>query len=187
MTRDPMPPRTAIATYSGIAFDLAAPTADMVCVEDVAHHLSLINRYTGATEVAYSVAQHACLVHDLLVGLGEPPETCFGGLHHDSAEAYVGDVSSPLKRMLGDIYRRYEFLAQYTVEAAFGIALTDAARQAIRDADRALYAWERRDVAPIPGGAWDATTFSSAFEIILPWPARQAEAEFAERHQRYRR
>ncbi len=49
-------------TYSGQAFDLARPRAEDVNLMDIFWHLSLINRYNGATGVPYSVATHSWLV-----------------------------------------------------------------------------------------------------------------------------
>ena len=55
-----------IQTYTGKAFDLLNPTPEMVEVTDIAHHLALINRFTGATAVPYSVAQHSVLVSQVV-------------------------------------------------------------------------------------------------------------------------
>jgi hypothetical protein len=50
------------------------------------------------------VAEHAMLVHRLVKERGYPPEICFAALHHDSHEAYLGDVVTPLKKKLGDAW-----------------------------------------------------------------------------------
>jgi len=62
--------------------------------KDIAHHLALINRFNGATERPISVAQHVVYVSRLLEGTGFE----WIGLHHDDAEAYVGDVTKWLKQ-----------------------------------------------------------------------------------------
>jgi len=54
---------------------------------------------SSAAGTFYSVAQHAVLVHDLVVEAGHP-ELAATALHHDSAEAYVCDLPSPLKALL---------------------------------------------------------------------------------------
>lgn len=79
-------------TYTGIKFDLWAPTPSMVCIEDIAHHLSIINRFTGGTKWPYSVAQHSAEVAI------EVP--CLEALLHDAHEAYIGDISTPLKNLV---------------------------------------------------------------------------------------
>ena len=173
-----------IATITGRVVDLAAPTPDMIDIEDIAHALSMLCRYTGHVEYHYSVAQHSCLVHDLLLDrLGKDESgAAFDGLMHDAAEAYVGDMGRPLKSMM-HAYRATEAHVAYAIACAFGV---DAYRSAVKEADFHLYAWERRDVAYVPG-LWDVPAdLVLPEQIITPWPAAQAKAEFLERFRRYR-
>ncbi|KQR37786.1 hypothetical protein [Deinococcus sp. Leaf326] len=87
-----------VEMHSGTAFDLLAPTVDMVRLGDVAHHLAGINRFTGRFD--YTVAQHSILVVELLRAKGvTDPLVLLQGLVHDSPEAYTGDLSKPLKRL----------------------------------------------------------------------------------------
>ncbi len=51
--------RNTFRTFTGRLFNLAAPTADMVCLEDIAHALAHSTRYNGHLPTAYSVAQHS--------------------------------------------------------------------------------------------------------------------------------
>lgn len=84
-----------LPTYTGKLFDLENPTEDMICIEDIAHHLSLENRYNGGTKFAYSVAQHS-----LLACILAPEEIKLEVLLHDREEAYYKDWTSPLKHMI---------------------------------------------------------------------------------------
>lgn len=84
-----------LPTYTGKLFDLENPTEDMICIEDIAHHLSLENRYNGATKFPYSVAQHS-----LHVCAMAPDNLKLEALLHDAAEAYCKDLTSPLKNLL---------------------------------------------------------------------------------------
>lgn len=55
--------------------------------------LSRINRFCGHTEHPYSVAQHAVVTSYLV------PDWCrFIALHHDDAEAWIGDMPRNVKR-----------------------------------------------------------------------------------------
>ncbi|BDM66243.1 hypothetical protein NFHSH190041_36950 (plasmid) [Shewanella sp. NFH-SH190041] len=63
-------------------------------IESIAQALAYINRYNGHVG-NYSVAQHCVLVSEQL-----PPALKLAGLLHDAAEAYIGDISAPLKRLL---------------------------------------------------------------------------------------
>jgi hypothetical protein len=55
-----------IHTYTGIAFDLRNPRPEMVCLDDIVHSLSLMNRFNGVALFPYSVAQHSLHVAELL-------------------------------------------------------------------------------------------------------------------------
>lgn len=174
-----------IATISGRVVDLAAPTPDMIDIEDIAHALSLLCRYNGHVEYHYSVAQHSCLVADHLhvnppKRRHTPDEWAFSGLMHDAAEAYVGDMGSPLKKMLPE-FSMAEDAVFWAIADAFDYTPLD-----VHNADIYLYAWERRDVAHVPG-IWDVPAdLVLPEQIITPWPAAQAKAEFLERFGRYR-
>lgn len=95
---------TWIQTHTGRAFDLLEPRAEDVDVADIAHALARINRFSGHTHgEPYSVAHHSMLVADLLASWGAPPAIVREGLLHDAAEAYYGDITSPVKRALRDL------------------------------------------------------------------------------------
>lgn len=100
--------------HSGKLIDLANPDPDAITLEDIAWHLAGINRWTGASR--YTDAQHCVLVY-LLSGY-EP-----WALLHDAHEAYVGDMSYPLKSLIGDAYRRWERPWMHAVSARFGVPI----------------------------------------------------------------
>src|SRR5579872_2947230 len=84
-----------IQTASGLEFPLFEPRLDAINIEDIAHGLSMICRFTGQCARFYSVAEHSVHVSHLV-----PREDAAWGLLHDAAEAYLGDVASPLKKHL---------------------------------------------------------------------------------------
>lgn len=96
---------TWIQTYTGIAYDLQNPDPNSINIQDVAHALSQINRFTGHTREPYSVAQHSVLVAGILQEQGESTGVIRAGLLHDAHEAYIGDMSSPVKSELGQMSR----------------------------------------------------------------------------------
>jgi len=134
-------------TSSGVDYQPARMNPSDVRIEDVAHALSLICRFNGHCQVHYSVAQHSLLVTRILDGLGAPREAMLCGLMHDAHEAYVGDVPTPIKALLGAAWAEVEHQAEVAVLAAFGLerAMTDW-RELIRHADRIALATERRDL-----------------------------------------
>jgi hypothetical protein len=86
---------TWIQTYTGVKFDVLNPRVEDVDVLDIARGLALTCRYNGQTAHGYySVAEHS-----VLVSRHVNPEYAREALMHDAAEAYVGDVVRPLKRL----------------------------------------------------------------------------------------
>lgn len=89
----------AMHTASGHVFDILNPSWAPVYLEDIAHHLSRINRYTGATKFQnYSVAQHSVMCSWAARLLY--PEMEMACLLHDGHEAYINDISTPMKRAI---------------------------------------------------------------------------------------
>lgn len=70
---------------------------EMFDIKDVAHALSNICRFVGHTPRFYSVAEHCCLVSDEVWRRTQDYEQTLQGLLHDASEAYLGDLSNPLK------------------------------------------------------------------------------------------
>jgi 5'-deoxynucleotidase YfbR-like HD superfamily hydrolase len=127
---------TTMQTYTGKLVDLAHFTEADVRLPDIAHALSLINRYTGHTIAPYSVAQHSVMVSQLCA-----PEDAAWGLLHDASEAYLGDVARPLKVLLPD-YVDLEHHVQRTIGRCFGLSWPIPA--SVKEADnRALMAEKR--------------------------------------------
>lgn len=106
-----------IGTYSGGRFWPLDPRPEDVRIEDIAHALSMVCRFTGHCARFYSVAEHSVLVSRLT------PTDTLAGLLHDAAEAYVADVSSPVKRSEEfAAYRDIEDRIQRVIFARFGLA-----------------------------------------------------------------
>lgn len=86
---------STILTNKGNYFPFHAPHEHKFDVEEIAHALSNICRFTGHVSEFYSVAQHSVLVSCLV-----PSKYKLAALFHDASEAYLGDVASPLKALL---------------------------------------------------------------------------------------
>lgn len=89
----------SLETFSGFEFSLDDPQPSMVNIRDIAVGLGNICRFNGQIRRFYSVAEHSVLVSDLLGSMGFQSFRKFG-LLHDAAEAYIGDVIAPIKKML---------------------------------------------------------------------------------------
>ena len=90
-------------TYSGSGYNLEAP--GLVSLADIAHALGMQCRFNGHLTHFYSVAQHSVNVARILRERGASLETQLYGLLHDAGEAYVGDVTVPVQRVLGGVQR----------------------------------------------------------------------------------
>jgi hypothetical protein len=132
-------------TYTGKAFYLFDPQPGDVCIEDIAHALALTCRYSGHTQSFYSVAQHAYLVAMWMQEDGYTAETCYAALHHDSAEAYTGDITPQLKDILGN-FRELEDGVEAVIDIYFGIQRDWQVSKAIKHYDQVALATERRDL-----------------------------------------
>lgn len=137
-----------IQSHTGRRIELLAPTVDMICLEDIAHALSRICRFTGHSGRHYSVAEHSMLVA-LLVServLGDDLSRLAAvraALLHDASEAYLGDVSTPLKQLL-PFYKRLEERFEEVIALRYG--LSSAYSDLIKECDIVALNTERRDL-----------------------------------------
>lgn len=133
-----------IQTYTGKKFDLLNPSLDAICIEDIAHALSNICRFTGHTDRFYSVAEHS-----VLVSRNVPSEFALEALMHDAAEAYIGDLSTPLKALLPE-YRDIEKGIWAAISNKFDLPYRLHDQVKLHDAIALMS--ERRDLIPNPHG-----------------------------------
>lgn len=127
--------KTTMQTYTGALVDLMEFSPDHVRLPDIAHALSMINRFTGHTTVPYSVAQHSVVVSQIC-----DQEIALWGLLHDASEAYLGDVARPLKQILPD-YRALERHVQLQIARKFGLSWPMP--EAVHDADARALLYEK--------------------------------------------
>lgn len=135
----------SIMLQSGVWFDFAAPHASPFTIEDIAHGLANICRYSGQCSRFYSVAEHSLLVSETAVGFE------LEALMHDAAEAFLGDITRPLKQMLPD-YKRIEAEVERAIFSRFGIQ-TPLPRE-VKQADLRVLAAEQRQIMPRGTDEW---------------------------------
>ncbi len=170
---------TYISTRSGTV-DFLNPTPDSINIEDIAHALSLVNRYAGHTPYPYSVAQHSVLCSWMA-----PAGLELEALLHDAQEAYVGDVPSPLKMLLPE-YKVIENRLEAIIRAKFGLPVKFT--PAVKLVDRRMMLTEAR--------AFDFNLFVNTADIepypieeltITPWSWLRARESFLARFERLTR
>lgn len=162
---------TWILTQSGQQFDLLRPTASMIKPVDIAHALSRLCRFNGHTRTHYSVAQHSLIVASLV-----PVEHQLVALLHDATEAYIGDMTRPLKQVLPE-YQYVEQQIWLAVCERFDIPSDLPA--CVKKADLIALATERRDLMPEHPSAWDCLHGIQPMEdTIIPLPAEYASTAY---------
>lgn len=123
---------------SGKIVDLDDLQEEDINIEHIATALSMQCRYNGQIPEFYSVAQHSMLVADVLESRYDKTlGLC--GLLHDAAEAYIGDLVTPIKiklpffddleeKILERILKKYNIYHIYRANEPY-----------IRSIDRHLY------------------------------------------------
>ena len=89
-----------IMTYTKKMFDPLHPDAALMDIEDITHALSLLCRANGHFRNFYSVGQHSinCALEARARGYSEKIQLAC--LLHDASEAYLSDVTRPVKAEL---------------------------------------------------------------------------------------
>lgn len=140
------PTAHAIETLSGSMFDFDDPHPKDVDIDDIAIALGNTCRFGGHVKRYYSVAEHAVLVYRLVRDAGYHPETCLAALHHDDHEAYLGDIPTPLKRLMGDARHELERMVDRAISAALFVDLLPDTR--VKAADTVALSWEAAVLKP---------------------------------------
>lgn len=160
-----------ILTASGVRFELFDPKPEMVNINDIAHALGNLCRFSGHTRAFYSVAQHSVIVSE-----GVPREQALTALLHDATETYVGDLVSPLKRHM-PTYRTVEARIWQAIQERFGLG---EITPEIKRADMRALMTEKRDLMPWTGEDWGAEYqgIEPFREMIEPWGPVDATTVF---------
>jgi hypothetical protein len=142
-----------IETYSGAYIDLAAPDPADIRLGDIAHALAHACRGAGHTARFFSVAEHSVIVGRRLREVGCSARVQLAGLHHDDPEAYLGDMTSPLKQLLAS-YRPLERRMWHAIRTALDLGDCDITTPAIKEADRWALAAENYYLRNSQGRTW---------------------------------
>ena len=161
-----------VYTYTGKKFHFLNPHPDEICIEDIAHSLSLKCRFNGHTASFYSVAQH-CI--QMSSWEKQYPEWL---LFHDAAEAYIGDIATPIKRHFPEI-QEMERQILYVIAEKYNL-ITPIPFAWIYCVDQRMLATEKRDIL-LHDLKWENLVPYPYEQKILPVKAETVEKMFINR------
>ena len=164
-----------IQTFTGLVMYPLDPRPEELCIADIAHALSNLCRFTGHCREFYSVAEHS-----VRVSLACDPVHAMWGLLHDASEAYIADMSRPVKRYseFGAVYQVVENRLMAAIVQRFN--LPTEMPESVKRADTVLLMTEKRDLMHGCTKAWEDTAEPLA-ESIVPMGPFLAEHVFLRR------
>ena len=156
-----------IQTYTGKKFYPQNPKLEDIDIEDIAHALSMQCRFTGHCKIHYSVAQHSVYVSYFA-------SNKLQGLLHDASEAYISDISSPVKKTKYlEQYKVLEKIIQTKIYEKFNIDLVES--EDLKKADMLLLAIEVKSLVDNANPDWKFPMESPPFHIMEMTPKEAKE------------
>lgn len=124
-----------ITTFSKIHFTPLEPKKEEILPEDIAHPLSMMTRANGHFPEFYSVGQHSIQCAKEARARGYCDRLVLACLIHDGSEAYLSDITRPVKKNM-PVYRKIEKVLQDAIYEKFlGSVPTEEEMEKIRDVD----------------------------------------------------
>lgn len=174
--------KSCIRTYTGGRFFPLDPTVTDVYVLDIAHALSNMCRFTGHVTEFYSVAQHSVHVSEEVRRMGGTPHEQLQALLHDASEAYMTDVSSPVKHTDGmAAYREAEKRLTAVIYSAYCLPIEESPK--VKEADLKLLVTEARDLMGDPQDWPDYDRIERLPFKIVPLSPKAAKRAFIDKFQ----
>jgi hypothetical protein len=173
-----------IQTYSGLPFEFKEGSDAQILIVDIAHSLSLKCRFGGHCLRFYSVAEHSVRVMAAVreslgsrVNMEEARRILRAALTHDVHEAYTGDATTPVKVLLGPIYRQLVEMIDRAVERVLDVDF-HATHEWVKAADMKLLATEQRDLMAPSQRRWNLGNTEPLSATITPLSPEDAERAF---------
>lgn len=166
-----------IVTFSGECFTPLQPDINQIHIEDIAHSLSLLCRANGHIDRFFSIAQHSINCANEAKAHGFSARVQLACLVHDGSEAYLSDITRPVKLYLTQ-YRDIETRLQDVIYKRFlGSMLSDDEFELVDMIDGSLLAHEfhnlsknkelfRSYATPLPALCSDPSFETRGFEEV---------------------
>ncbi len=131
-----------ITTWSKVHFYPLEPREEDIKIGDIAHALSLMTRANGHFPEFYSVGQHCVACAREAEARGYSIRVQLFCLLHDASEAYLSDITRPVKKNL-TAYMEIEQVLQSAIFHKLAGALPDEEEMGqMKDVDDALLYYE---------------------------------------------
>ncbi len=127
-----------ITTYSKINFAPLEPKIEDISIEDIAHSLSLMCRANGHFKEFYSVGQHSIYCCEEAIKRGYSKTVVLACLLHDASEAYLADITRPVKKNLQNYLEIEEVLQNTIYEKYIGRTLSEEEQELVSLIDDAM-------------------------------------------------
>lgn len=127
-----------ITTYTGRSIAPLEPSKEDLCILDIAHALSLMTRANGHMPEFYSVAQHSIACAREAIARGHSARVALACLVHDASEAYISDITRPVKKRLSYYLEVEELLQGMIYEHYLGSALLPEEFEQVDAIDNAM-------------------------------------------------
>lgn len=176
LTKDFEEKGIGIHVNGGGIFRILNPDPKLINPEMLANSLSKLCRWTGHCKAFFSVAQHSVLVSKIV-----PQEFAMQGLLHDASEAFIGDISRPLKVIMEELAPGVLKDVEETIQAAVAERFLQDFPWApeVHEADTVSLATEKRDILDVTT-AWVGLP-KPLEETLKPLGPRGAKTQWLKR------
>ena len=130
-----------ILTYQKKEFYPLNPKTEDIDIVDIAHALSLLCRANGHFKHFYSVGLHSINCAYEAIARGYSQNVVLGCLLHDGSEAYLADITRPVKKHLQK-YLEVEDVLQNKIFEKWVPSLTDEEKKLVFEIDDAILYYE---------------------------------------------
>lgn len=131
-----------ITTFSKIHFTPLEPVEEEFSIVDIAHALSLMTRANGHFPEFYSVCQHCIHCAKEAQAEGLPIRLVLACLLHDAGEAYLADITRPVKKNLPQYEEIEDRLLSAVYRHFLGSDLTEEEAAQVKRVDDTLLYYE---------------------------------------------
>lgn len=165
-----------MTTFTKISFDTMNPDLNKIVIEDIAHALSMMTRANGHFPEFFSVAQHSIQCCKEAQVRNYTPRIALACLLHDASEAYLSDISRPVKKNMTMYLQIEEQLQKMVYKKYLGGSLDKEEAALMKNIDDACLYYEFLHFMNQKVFSFEPVMVSSpSYETA---PMKEVEAEF---------